>query len=92
MAGSPVWKVYRGREYIASCKYVEDAAAICALYDDGKIRHNHGQVVWSQRNDGDAGVSYDTVARVAHDRVRARAYRVAEQRRVFAESGAWGEA
>ena len=31
MAASPRFKVYRGEEYVASVKYVEDAAAILAM-------------------------------------------------------------
>lgn len=40
MAASPDLKVYRNGEYVASCKYAEDAAAIVAL-SGGEIRLGH---------------------------------------------------
>lgn len=64
MAGSPRWKVYNTEgEYVASCKHVEDAAAIIALYGDGaSIRDGHSKVVWLEGRDGEAAESFDAVA------------------------------
>jgi hypothetical protein len=62
MGASPKWKVYRGTEYVASCKYIEDAAAICAMSGDGAtIRNGHTVIVWREGIDGSAGDSYDAV-------------------------------
>jgi hypothetical protein len=49
MSGSPRWKVYtEDGEYVASCKFVEDAAAIVAMRGDGTtIRDGHRRIVWT---------------------------------------------
>lgn len=72
MSGAPSYKVYRPlpgngtkREYVASCKYLEDAAAIVALYGDGaQIRwlHRAKNVLWTEGVDGRAGDSLDDCA------------------------------
>lgn len=71
MAASPRWKVYSPTsEYVAACRYVEDAAAVVALYGNGaSIRDDHGRKVWIEGSDGDAGESYDHVAEVVRERV-----------------------
>jgi hypothetical protein len=70
MAGSPTWKVYNATgEYIAACKHVEDAAALCALNGDGTtIRSGHAKswTVWTEGAESQpAGESYDHVAELA---------------------------
>ncbi len=51
---------------VARVHFVEDAAALVALYGDGAtIRRTIGGksvTVWTQGKDGEAGDSYDTVA------------------------------
>lgn len=80
---TPIFKVYsREGEYLASCKYPEDAAAVVSVRGDGAtIRYGHrtADVVWTEgpAGDGDGGNSYDTVAQVIQERLDARA---AEQR------------
>lgn len=68
MAATPRWKVYnRDGEYIAACKYPEDAAVLVAVQGDGAtIRLGHRVVVFEQGADGDAGESYDQVAALCH--------------------------
>jgi hypothetical protein len=70
MAGSPRWKVYVRGKYVASCKYLEDAAAIVALNGDGtEIRDDHGPVLWREgQEDFPASESYDGVAKVVLER------------------------
>ncbi len=75
MAASPEWKVYRavassGSEYVASCKYAEDAAALVAVLGDGAtIRYRHKLIVWTEGEENvSAGDSYDAVATIAHER------------------------
>lgn len=67
---APNWKIYTtAGEYVASCHYVEDAAAVVALYDDGAtIRWGHPKkfAFWTQGIDGEAGDSFDAVAEVCH--------------------------
>lgn len=71
MAGSPVWKVYRGTEYVAACKYPEDAAALVAVLGDGStIKHSHGKSLWLEGAETQpAGESYDHVAETVRRRL-----------------------
>ena len=70
MAASPEFKVYREGEYVAACKYAEDAAALVAMRQSGQIRHGHSHVVWDEGNeDFEAGESYDGVAQIVYDRI-----------------------
>ena len=81
MASSPRYKVYVLRtvagdgsgaveEYVASCKYAEDAAALVAVLGEGAtIRFGHGPVLWAEgREDQSAGESYDHVREVCDAR------------------------
>jgi hypothetical protein len=74
MAGSPRYKVFTDAgEYVASCKYPDDAAAIVAAHSihGWRIRDGHGgSDVWIEGVDGSAGESFDEVARVVLLRVR----------------------
>jgi len=67
MSSSPKYKVFNAvGEYVACCKHVEDAAAIIASYGDGaSIRTGHAKkdTVYVNGVDGNAGDSYDAVAR-----------------------------
>lgn len=73
MASSPYLKVYNGNEYVACCKYAEDAAAIVASYGDGTtIRYGHPKryIVWTEGAENQpAGESYDYVRQVVHARI-----------------------
>lgn len=69
MASSPRFKVYRGGEYVAACKYAEDAAAIIAMSSSGVIKDGHARVVWEEgKEEQPAGESYDFVAQTIHAR------------------------
>ena len=76
MAASPQWKVYRDKEYVASCKYVEDAAAIVACSGEGAtIRNGHREadIVWREGAEAIvAGESYDVVTETVQARVGKR--------------------
>lgn len=75
MAISPLFKVYNAhRVYIASCRHVEDAAALIALYGrDATIRWGHSFVVWHEGAEARAaGESYDNVQAVVYSRIKAR--------------------
>lgn len=75
MASSPTWKVYSvDGEYVASCKYVEDAAALLsACYGIGAtIRYGHSKKVWIEGTERQpASESYDFVAATVHARASA---------------------
>ena len=46
MAGSPIYKIYRNKEYLASVKYLEDAVMIAeGLF--AEIRRGHSRVIWA---------------------------------------------
>jgi hypothetical protein len=73
MAKTPEFKVYKDSgEYVAACKYPEDAAAIVASYGDGAtIRLGHRRVIWQEGSETQpAGESYDYVYQVVMDRIR----------------------
>lgn len=75
MSGTPKFKVYRpaeGRkmEYIAACKYCEDAAMLASNIGDGaQIRYQHDLIVWTVGKDEPAA-AYDYIAKVAAERIR----------------------
>ncbi len=75
MSASPKWKVFSpSGEYVASTKYVEDAAAIVASYGEGaQIRASHRKrdTVYTDGIDGDAAASYDVVAEAVQVRMGA---------------------
>lgn len=77
MASAPQLKVYAPTgEYVASCKYAEDAAAIVAIYGEGseiRIGHKKANCVWREGSEVQpASESFDqvamTVCRRAHER------------------------
>ena len=71
MAASPYWKVYSpAKEYVASCKYPSDAAALVAAYGEGatiRIGHRVKDIVFTEGEDGVwASESYDRAAEIAN--------------------------
>lgn len=66
MAGSPRWKLYNeAGEYVASCKYGEDAAALVAHLGQGATildGHRVSDIRWTEGETGDASESFDQVA------------------------------
>ena len=76
MAGVPEYKGYNAKgEYVAACKYVEDAAVIGASYGvQSTIRWRHQTVVWCEGSeDQPAAESYDHVREVVMARRARRA-------------------
>lgn len=75
MAGSPKLKVYNpSGEYVASCKYGEDAAMIAGGYGEGAtIRYGHSLIVWREGSETEmASESYDTCADTMAERIAMR--------------------
>jgi len=71
MAGSPALKIHNPNGvYIASCKFIEDAAALVALNGEGSKIKLHGRVVYTEGVDGSAADSYDAVGRVIDQKIR----------------------
>ncbi|WP_458098565.1 hypothetical protein [Roseomonas sp. WA12] len=75
MAATPPWKVFRRGEYVASCHYAEDAAAVVGL-SGGDVRfggHAKRDIVFTEgAEEVSAADSYDGAAAVMRDRVEAR--------------------
>ena len=69
------WKVYSDEgEYLATCKYILDAAAILGAHGipGYTIRDHDHYVVWTDGDDGVAGDSFDNVAEVVRLRTVVR--------------------
>lgn len=66
MAGTPQFKIFSaGNEYVASIKYLEDAAAFVSIQGEGAtVRNGHAKkdTLWTEGVDGNAGESYDETA------------------------------
>lgn len=74
MSNSPVWKVYRDGEFVGSCKYPEDAAALVSLGGEkAMVKYDHSLIVWREgQEEFSADESYDSAAAVMRDRVKTR--------------------
>ena len=77
---SPKYKIFaapiKGKaEYVASCHYLEDAAAIVAMRGTGatiRLGHSSAWTLWTEGAEAQhAGESYDFVANVAFGRIPA---------------------
>ena len=75
MAASPQWKVFNELgEYVAACKYFEDAAAVVGMCDKGatiRLGHAKKYTLWIEGIDGLAGDSYDHCTEVCLNRIDA---------------------
>lgn len=68
MAAAPKWKVYRNGEYVAACKYAEDAACLVSAAG-GIVKHGHSLIVWREGHEKfSAGESYDGAAQIMEKR------------------------
>lgn len=72
MPGSPHWKVYSDTgQYMAACRYVEDAARLLA--PGWTIRAGHRHIVWTEGKEHFLGVdAFDECARVVLERMAVR--------------------
>ena len=86
MAAAPQWKVYRDGEYVAACKYPEDAAALVAL-SGGIVKLGHSLIVWREGSEEiEAGDSYDRAASIMQQ--RAHDHNVAQYESVYGKGSA----
>lgn len=71
MASSPSFKVYRDGEYVAACKYAEDAAMFVATAGGDEVRYyNHRRVLWREGAEAfQASESYDEAAAIMRKRL-----------------------
>lgn len=65
------YKVYaEDGEFLASCRYVIDAATIVGAMGAGTIRFEHRRIVWREGSeDFSAAESYDGVEAIIRDRI-----------------------
>ena len=69
MSGTPKFKIYREGEYVAACKYAEDAAAIVGV-SGGLVKYDHGRVIWREGEELiEASQSYDEAGAIMVKRV-----------------------
>jgi hypothetical protein len=74
MAASPPLKIHNpSGEYVASCKYYEDAAMLVGNYGVGaKVKHSIG-VIWHEGSEEiSAAESWDSAGTIMRDRVYAK--------------------
>lgn len=72
MAGGS-FKVYdRKKEFVASCKFAEDAAILAGINGDGyAVKYQHGVTLWREGQEAfSAATSYDGAAKVMWERRR----------------------
>lgn len=70
MGASPPIKVYRLAEYVASCHYFEDAAALAGLTQGSVVKWRGKHVIWREGSESvAAGDSYDQAAEIMRRRV-----------------------
>lgn len=48
---TPSWTVYRGKEYVASCKHPGDAWLLCGDDASATVRWGHTLTVWAEATD-----------------------------------------
>lgn len=72
MASTPKLKCFNAEgEYVAACKYGEEAACIMSLNGEGSVvKYDHRLVVWEEGKEAQpAGESYDFVAITIRERI-----------------------
>lgn len=82
MAATPQFKIVNPQgEYVASCKYLEDASFLVAalglgtkVYEGGVSKHS---LLWTEGTDGYAGSSADVFAKFCEARLFRNSHRAA---------------
>jgi hypothetical protein len=70
MAASPPIKLYRNGEYVASCHYFEDAAALAGMTPGTVVKWKGKHLIWKEGTETvDACDSWDHAAKIMQDRV-----------------------
>lgn len=72
MSGTPKFKIFRNGEYVAACRYAEDAAAAVAAFGD--VVKYEGRIIWRTISEqSEFTESYDAAADLMLGRIRGRA-------------------
>lgn len=72
MASSPQLKIFNpDGDYIASCKYYEDAAMLVGSYGHGaKVKLGHSSIIWNEgQEEIEASESFDRARQIMVERV-----------------------
>ena len=80
MSGTPKYKLFRGKEYIAACKYPEDVAVLISAHITDRVSYDRAIDVWTANDDpAIAAESYDVAADLMEKRIRAYNIRCARK-------------
>lgn len=72
MSGTPKYKLFRGKEYVAACKHPEDVAVLIAADMIDRVSYDRAVDVWTASdNSAIAAESYDDAADLMTKRLRA---------------------
>jgi len=70
MSGTPKYKCFRGKEYVAATKHPEDAAVLISAGVVNRVTYDRAVWVWTEDDDeAVAANSYDEAAEIMHDRL-----------------------
>lgn len=73
MAAAPKWKFYLEGQYLAACKNIDDALALCDKHGEGsQIKLAHGATVWTEGKEKFGGIEYDLAIDVIYERLNAQ--------------------
>jgi len=80
MSGTPKFKAFRGKEYVAAFKHAEDAAVLISAGVVDRVTYDRAVWVWTEADDSMiAANSYDDAAEVMHKRLRAHNIKAARK-------------
>ena len=70
MSGTPKYKAFRGKEYVAAFKHAEDAAVLISAEVIDRVTYDRAVWVWTETDDpAIAGESYEGAAELMHQRL-----------------------
>lgn len=71
MSGTPKYKAFRGKEYVAAFKYAEDVAVLISANVVDRVSYDRAVWVWKETDDSNiAANSYDDAAELMTERLR----------------------
>lgn len=80
MSGTPKYKLFRGKEYIAACKHPEDVAVLIAADMVDRVSYDRAVDVWTANdNSAVAAESYDDAAEIMVNRLHQHNIRAARK-------------
>lgn len=76
MSGTPKFKCFRGKEYVAAIKHAEDVAVLISAGVIDRVSYDRAVWVWSQSDDANiAANSYDDAAEIMWTRLNRHSIR-----------------